>query len=105
MPAAGLQVLSGEPVVGGLHGPSKHMFCGYCMTWMFTHPEGMDTMVNLRPSMLDDRSWFVPFIESYTEAMLPWARTGAVHSFPKFPEMSAYGALVREFAEKGARPK
>jgi hypothetical protein len=91
-------------VVGGLHGASRHMFCGHCMTWMFTRPEGLDDFVNLRPTMLDERRWVVPFIETYTDEMLPWARTSAVHSFPKFPEMSAYERLVAEFAEKGARP-
>ncbi|HYI01679.1 serine hydrolase domain-containing protein [Hyalangium sp.] len=40
---------------------------------MFTRPEGMDAFVNLRPSMLDDRSWFVPYIETYTVEKLPWA--------------------------------
>jgi hypothetical protein len=105
VPTPGFQLLSGDPVVGGLHGPSKHMFCGYCMTWMFTLPEGTDAFVNLRASMLDDRSWYVPFIETYTDEMLPWARTPAAHSFPKFPEMTAYGGLIREFAAKGARPK
>ncbi len=105
VPTPGFHVLSGEPVVGGLHGPSKHMFCGYCMTWMFTRPEGMDFFVNLRPTMLDDRSWFVPFIETFTDEKLPWATTSAVHSFPKFPEMSAYEGLVQEFAAKGARPR
>jgi hypothetical protein len=104
LPAAGFHILSGTPVVGGLHGASRHMFCGHCMTWMFTHPEGLDALVNLRPTMLDERRWVVPFIETYTDEMLPWAGTGAVHSFPKFPEFSAYEGLVAEFAAKGARP-
>ncbi len=105
LPAAGLQILTGEPVVGGLHGPSKHLFCGHCMTWMFTRPEGMDQLVNLRPSMLDDHSWFEPFVETYTGEKLPWARTPATHSFARFPEASDYEGLIREFASRGARPK
>ena len=105
VPTPGFHIPSGEPVVGGLHGPSKHMFCGYCMTWMFTRPEGMDFFVNLRPTMLDDPSWFVPYIETYTEEKLPWAATPAVHSFAKVPELSAYEGLINEFAAKGARPK
>lgn len=106
VPTPGFQILAGEPVVGGLHGPSKHMFCGYCMTWMFTRPEGMEEMfVNVRPTMLDDPSWFVPYIETYTDEKLPWVTTPAVHSFAKFPEMSAYEPLIREFAAKGARPR
>jgi hypothetical protein len=105
IPSAGFQILSGQPVVGGLHGPSKHMFCDFCMTWMFTRPEGLDAFVNLRPSMLDDASWFVPFIDTYTEEKLPWAQTPAVHSFPRVPEVTAYGGLISAFAASGARPK
>jgi len=105
VPTPGFQLLSGEPVVGGLHGASKHMFCGYCMTWMFTHPEGIDFFVNLRPTMLDDASWYVPFIETYTDEKLPWVTTPAVHSFAKFPEMSAVEGILGEYAAKGARPR
>jgi hypothetical protein len=75
------------------------------MTWMFTRPEGLDAFVNLRPSMLDDASWFVPFIDTYTEEKLPWAQTPAVHSFPRVPEVTAYGGLISAFAASGARPK
>ena len=65
----------------------------------------LDLFVNLRPTMLDDPSWFVPFIETYTDEKLPWVTTPAVHSFPQFPEMSAYEGLISEFAAKGARPR
>ena len=105
LPAPGFQILTGEPVVGGLHGATKHMFCGHCLTWMFTRPEGMDDLVNLRPGMLDDRSWFEPYIETCAAEKLPWAHTPAVHSFARFPEVSAYEGLIREFALKGARPR
>ena len=54
IPSEGFEVTQGEPVIGGLHGASRHYFCGYCMSWMFTRPEGMDWFVNLRPTMLDD---------------------------------------------------
>ena len=64
IPAEGFAVTAGEPVVGGLHGASRHFFCGWCMSWMFTRPEGMDWFVNLRPTMLDDPSWFEPLIET-----------------------------------------
>lgn len=105
IPTAGFQVTSGEVVVGGLHGASKHMFCGHCMTWMFTRPEGVDFFINVRPTMLDEPRWYVPFIETYTSEMLPWAKTPAMHSFPKFPDPSAYDGLLREFAQTGARPR
>lgn len=105
VPTPGFHLVQGETVQGGLHGKSRHMFCGYCLTWMYTHPEGLDAFVNLRPTMLDDPSWYVPFIETYTSEALPWARTPAAHSYPRFPELSAYEGLLREFAERAARPR
>jgi hypothetical protein len=64
---------------------------------MFSRIDGME-FVNLRPTMLDDSAWCTPFIESYTSEKLPWAVTGAVHSFEKFPPLEAYGDLIEEFA-------
>lgn len=104
VPTPGFEVLTGEPVVGGLHGASKHLFCGYCMTWLFTRPDGIDAFVNVRPTMLDDARWVAPFIETHTAEKLPWAVTGAVHSFAKLPAMSDYDGLIREYAVRGARP-
>ena len=54
IPAEGFEVIRGEPVVGGLHGASRHFFCPHCMSWMFTRPEGLDWFVNIRSTMLDD---------------------------------------------------
>ena len=48
IPAEGFEIIAGEPVIGGLHGGTRHYFCPHCMTWMFTRPEGMDWFVNLR---------------------------------------------------------
>lgn len=97
IPAEGFEVTSGEPVIGGLHGLSQHYFCGYCMTWMFTRPEGMDWFVNVRPTMLDDTSWFTPFIETWTSEKLPFAQTGAKHSYAALPAMEEYEGLVKEY--------
>jgi hypothetical protein len=103
IPSEGFEVTKGEPVIGGLHGASRHFFCGWCMTWMFTRPEGMDWFVNLRPTMLDDPSWFEPLIETFTSEGLPWATTGAPHSYPTFPPVEAYEALMAEYAARGPR--
>lgn len=98
VPAEGFEVTEGEPVVGGLHGSdSHHYFCPSCMTWMFTRTEGMEWFVNLRPTMLDDVSWFTPFIETWTGEKLPFAETGAVHSFEALPEMEAFDGLVKSY--------
>ena len=65
---------------------------------MFTRPEGMDWFVNLRPTMLDDPSGLVPFIETWTREKLPWATTPAVHRFETLPALSEYEGLVKEYA-------
>ncbi|WP_026868865.1 GFA family protein [Inquilinus limosus] len=101
IPAEGFTVTQGEPVIGGLHGPSRHYFCPHCLSWLFTRPEGLDHFVNIRSTMLDDPAWSVPFIETFTSEKLAWATTPAVHSYETFPPMEAYGHLVAEYA---ARP-
>lgn len=100
IPTHGFAVTKGEPVIGGLHGADRHFFCGCCMTWMFTRPAGVDFFVNLRPTMLDDPSWFSPFIETYISEKLPWATTPAVHSYEKFPPVEDYPELTKAYAEQ-----
>jgi hypothetical protein len=99
-PSSGFAITQGEPVIGGLHGDARHFFCPHCMSWMFTRPAGMAELVNLRATMLDDASWFAPFIETYTSEKLPWAMTPAVHSYERFPPPEAYSQLVTEFRER-----
>jgi hypothetical protein len=78
-------VISGAPVIGGLHGATRHYFCPHCMSWMFSRHEGLDSFVNLRATMLDDTDWFVPFIETMAREKLSWATTPAIRSFDGFP--------------------
>jgi hypothetical protein len=94
----GFEVTAGEPVVGGLHGATRHFFCPSCMSWLFTRPEGMDDYVNVRSTMLDDARFYRPFIETYTREKLPWAVTSAVHGFDAFPPVERFPALMAEFA-------
>jgi len=99
IPAAGFAVTQGEPVLGGMRGPQAHHYhCPDCMSWLFTRAEGIDWAVNMRPTMLDDARWFAPFVETFTSERLPWAVTGAAHSFPQFPGAEDYGALIRDYA-------
>lgn len=44
---------------------------------MFTRIEPEIGFVNVRATMLDDPSWFAPFVETYTSEALPWAVAGA----------------------------
>ena len=104
VPAPGFEVVTGEPVLGGLHGASRHYHCGHCKSWMFTRPEGLDQLVNVRATMLDDHAWFVPFVETSRADGFAWAATGATHTFAGMPDASAFGPLVAEFAARGARP-
>ena len=98
IPTQGFEVIEGEPVIGGAHGDDvRHYHCPHCKSWMFTKATFIDAFVNIRPTMLDDASWFSPFVETYSSAKLPWATTGATHSFPEFPPMEAYEALTKEF--------
>ena len=102
VPAAGFAVERGEPVIGGLHGASRHYHCPHCKSWMFTRPEGLDDLVNVRATMLDDHAWFTPFVETWTAEGFAWARTGAPHSFATMPPAEAFGPLVAAFAARGA---
>ena len=98
VPLDGFAVTEGEPVIGGMHAPElEHNFCPHCLTWMFTRPVGMD-FVNVRPTMLDDATWFRPFMETYASTRLPFAQTGAVRSFPQFPTMPEIGGLLKDYA-------
>lgn len=100
IPSEGFEVIEGEPVIGGVHGETRHYFCPHCMSWMFTRPPGTEAFVNLRPSMLDEHRWFVPFVEFWTREKLPWANTPAVHSYETQPPMEAFPALLEQYAAR-----
>jgi hypothetical protein len=102
-PAAAFAVIAGEPVIGGLHGPTRHHHCDHCKSWLFTRPEGMDEFVNVRTTMLDVPPTAPPFMETFRDEGLPWASTGAVHSFATVPPMERYGSLMAEYAMLQAR--
>lgn len=105
VPAEGFEVTQGEPVLGGLQAADRHHHCPFCKSWLFTRPHGLDFMVNVRASMLDDSSWFQPFVETARAEGFPWATTGAKHSFAGIPEADAFGPLVADYAQHGPRPR
>ena len=100
IPSDGFRVTEGEPVIGGLHGPTRHYFCGHCMSWLFTRPDGLDWLVNLRATMLDDAAWFEPFVETCTAEGLAWATTPAVYSFEGMPAMEDIERVSEDYAEQ-----
>jgi len=51
--------------------------------------------------MLDEHGWVVPFVEVTTAEKLPWATTGAKHSFATQPSLEGYAPLVEAFAREG----
>lgn len=104
IPPAGLAVTGAEPVLGGAKTPGiRHMFCPECLSWIYTDFPEMG-FVSVRASLLDDASWFVPFVETQTAEKLPGAETGATISYQRFPEIEAWQDLTERFAREGRRP-
>ena len=101
-PTAAFQVTEGEVVIGGIHGPTRHYFCDYCKSWLYTEPEGVDYFVNVRSTLFDEPRQEPPFVETYVAEGLPLARTGASHSFDKLPAMEEWPKLIAEFAGRNA---
>ncbi len=97
-PMNSFEVIEGEPVIGGMHGDDRHYFCPHCMSWLYTRPNGLDDLVNVRSTLMDDAKSYEPFIETYTSEMLSWARTPAIHSFKTLPPMDDFPDLLAEFA-------
>lgn len=97
-PSEAFTVVAGDPVTGGLRGATRHCFCPDCMSWLFTRPEGLDAFVNVRSTMLDDARTYRVFMETFTSEKLPWAETGAVRSFERFPSAESFPELLADYA-------
>ncbi len=103
LPADALEITSGEPVLGGMHAADlAHYHCDWCKSWVFTRPPAEYGIVNVRATMLDDATWFAPFMETCTSEKLPWAQTGAPHGYAQFPDPSEFPKLIQAFAETNA---
>lgn len=98
LPAEAFCVLQGDEVAGGVDHGFGHRFCRSCLSWVFTRPRGLDWVVNVRTTMLDDVPATPPFVETCTIEGLPWARTTALHSFSSSPTMEQWGELAEAFA-------
>jgi hypothetical protein len=100
VPTDGFEVTEGETVIGGIHGnQGRHHHCDWCKSWLFTRIVPEMGFVNVRATMLDDATWFVPFAEVFTSEALPWAIAGAPHAYEQFPPMEDYQTLIGAFAE------
>jgi hypothetical protein len=97
-PAASFKVTQGETTIGGIHGATRHHFCDYCKSWTHTEPEGMDEIVNVRSTLFDEPDQDPPFVEIFKSEGLPWAHTGATHSYRTLPRMDEWPKLIEEFA-------
>ena len=97
-PADSFKVTEGETVIGGMHGATRHHFCDYCKSWVHTEPEGLDEIVNVRSTLFDEPGRERPFVEVFTGEGLPWAKTGAEHSFATLPAMDEWPRLIGQFA-------
>ena len=97
-PVEAFEVTAGEPVIGGLHGANRHYFCPWCLSWMYSQPEGMDAFVNIRSSLFEDAAAYPPFVDTSAVEKLPWAETGAPHRFDTFPQPEQFPELLAGYA-------
>ena len=99
-PSAAFRITQGEVVIGGIHGPTRHYFCDYCKSWLYTEPESVAEFVNVRSTLFDEPRTERPFVETYVGEGLPWARTHAEHNYKALPGMDEWPQLIRAFAER-----
>jgi len=92
----------GEPVIGGIHGATRHHHCDYCKSWLYTEPEGVADFVNVRSTMFDKVRTEPPFVETYVGEALPWAAARGRHRYETLPAMDEWPRLISEFAERNA---
>jgi hypothetical protein len=98
VPADAFQLTAGDTVVGGAGSAElEHRHCDRCKGWVFTRPTAALGFVNVRATLADDPSWFAPWMETQTAEKLPWAATGAVRSFERFPALEDYLGLIAAY--------
>jgi hypothetical protein len=104
LPTASFEI-EGETEIGALHRAEQlYVFCAYCKNWLYTGGIAGGQFVNVRPTLLDDASWVVPYVESNVLEKLPGVVSGATMSFDGFPPPDQYGPLMEAYAKEGARP-
>ncbi len=100
VPAAAFELLQGEPVIGGLHGPVAHHYhCDHCKSWVFTRAEGIDWFVNVRTTMLDAPDDARPFLETWTSEKL-LGRDGRSEALSGRSGLERLETLTKEYAAR-----
>jgi hypothetical protein len=102
LPASGFEITHGEPEAGWTPSEHRHFFCRRCSNWLFLRVHGTD-IINLRTAMLDDPSWFVPYVEIFAANKFPWVSVRARHSFAGLPGPPVFESLMESFAHDGPR--
>lgn len=104
VPSDGLET-EGPTEIGGLHSPvPEHHFCPRCKTWLFSRGIAGGHFINLRPSLLDDARWFVPYADTCVDEALPASRSGASVRYPAFLPPEDFAKLFSDFATNSSRP-
>lgn len=98
VPAEAFRVTGGTPVRGGAKGSQlDHRFCLDCMSWMFTRINGMEGVVNIRPTLGSDPAWTQPFIETMAADKLPWVELPVARSYEAFPPPEEFAQVTADF--------
>ena len=104
VPTDAFTVIKGEPVIGGLKGDNKHYFCPFCMSWVFTRPMLLVSVVNVRSTMLDETDDVAPFMETCTGEKLGFIDLPVHRSYEVFPDAQDIGPLIEAFSQWDGKP-
>ncbi len=96
-------VLDGSPhqweKIADSGGWSRQFTCPICTGWTHTITQNAKGSVIVRPSTLDDHSWFRPIAQIFTGSALPWALMPLPHTYKK--EFEDTAPLRKSFAAAG----
>ena len=104
-PAERFAVTQGETVRGGMKSGPDHQFCPECMSWLFTVPERLEGLVNVRSPMFEKAAEHRAYLEMFRGEALPGAVSGAPRSYDTFPQENEYPQLMASYAEWDGRVK
>ena len=99
VPEGGFAVVAGEPAPGALRTPAaQHWHCPECHSSTHSSFTSSTGFVNVRATAFDATGWFSPFCETMAAEKLAWASLPVRHSFPGWPPVDSYPALMAEYA-------